>query len=158
MEEHNEITRRTCALALAVHRAGGEFIIENPVDRSDADLFCRMMVRTDCSRSIARMHHESHGALWRMPCVRELQAETDAAQLHLPQCAFGALRQKWTTLLCSPCIAEALGDVSKTRCDCASHVQSGSGDESLSKAAAYPAALNRRLARAFAACPPRDGA
>ena len=96
MEEHNELTRRTCALALAVHRAGGEFIIENPVDRSDAELFCRMMARTDCSRSIAHMHHESHGALWRMPCVRELQAETDAAQLHLPQCAFGALRQKWT--------------------------------------------------------------
>ena len=72
------------------------------MDRGDEQLEQEMKRRTTREGGVELAFNALHGSLWQMPCVQQLQQLTGARKLHLPQCALGGKRQKWTTLLCSP--------------------------------------------------------
>ena len=86
LDRANNVVARMCALLLLAHRAGTEFIIENPADRGDLtkpDLFI----------------NAEHGPLWLLPVACALARQTSAKMVTFAMCAFGAPWQKATTLM-----------------------------------------------------------
>ena len=86
-EESNVLVRRTMQLCEALAARGGDFIVENPIDRGDA--------------AMAWVYSEpDHCPLWSVPEVDATRRRTGARLVHCPQCAFaGASFQKWTTFM-----------------------------------------------------------
>ena len=77
LDRANNVVARMCALLLLAHRAGTEFIIENPADRGDLtkpDLFI----------------NAEHGPLWLLPVACALVRQTSAKMVTFAMCAFGA--------------------------------------------------------------------
>eukprot|EP00965_Chrysotila_dentata_P058379 1936132-Pleurochrysis_carterae.AAC.1 len=58
-----------------------------------------------------------------MPDIQELKADCSASLITFPQCALGALTQKYTSLLVSPVLAPTLQSLSDLRCQHHSHPQ-----------------------------------
>ena len=87
VHEANTLAARAAVICEEVASRGGEFMVENPIDRGDP-----------------RLHwvysEPDHCPLWELPVMQRLQRATGGSRVHFPQCAFeGALFQKWTTLL-----------------------------------------------------------
>ena len=101
----NELAWRALAIALAVQKAGGVFVIENPVDRNGPIAeelgLCFLM--------------PEHVSLWQLEEMRALQGITGGVLVHFPQCALGGRAQKWTTLMYSPAL-RGLAALGALRC------------------------------------------
>ena len=153
VDEADLLLERTLGIAAAVIRAGGDVVIENPVDRGDPALSDRLAPRSQDGRGV---HDEpDHFPMWLVPAVQQFQRVHHAAALHFPMCAFGSDYQKWTTLLCTPAAAALLEPGMRSRrCDHARHgvVAAGYGPNGpLAPAAArYPAGLHDFWAAALA--------
>ena len=148
LDEADLIVDRTCAVAAAVWASGGDFVIENPIDRGAAEL----------PEGVTR--EPDHFSLWQTAPVQRLVARTGAVFIHFPQCALGLEFQKWTTLLCSPTVAARLQHLSEMRCS-HHHVQAAGGYDADGvvvgpRAARYPDLLLRALAAAGAAALPSE--
>ena len=149
----NELAWRACEIAEAVQAAGGVYIIENPIDRSDAAL----------SQSLRLGHWPRHASLWQMDELLALHAVTGGHIVHFPQCALGGDAQKWTTLIYSPALAD-LDRLGKLRCSHRreEHRVRGAGRDArgvwaTAALAAYPADMNTVIAVAVdGAVPPRQ--
>ena len=144
-ERANELAWRACAIAAAVQAAGGVYIVENPIDRSDAEQ----------SRRLRLGYWPAHASLWQLDEVIELQTATGGLLVHFPQCALGGRAQKWTTLLHSPALT-ALAHLGELRCTHArgEHQERGSGRDAegawaTAKLAAYPSSMNDAIASAI---------
>jgi hypothetical protein len=139
----NKLVERSVALARAVKEAGGAFIIENPVTRSDP--------ATPHYRWVWR----SHASLWMHPFLLELGQEAGVRTVDFPQCALGGEYQKWTTLMYSDELEPHLGHLGQLRCTHVRHMRQASGRDvdgewRSAAAAAYPPAMNAVLAHACA--------
>jgi hypothetical protein len=143
------LVERSVAIARAVHDSGGEFVIENPVARSDP------------ITEHYRWKWRSHAALWSLPLLKALRKERWTRSVTFPQCALGGAFQKWTTLLYSVGLEPSLRSLGELRCDHARHPRQASGLEDgkwkSADAAAYPAEMNALLAHAFARLLRRPG-
>ena len=148
----NELARRACDIAEAVQAAGGVYIIENPIDRSDEAMSARLKLG----------HWPSHASLWQLDEIVALQCMTGGLIVHFPQCALGGAAQKWTTLLYSPTLATLAG-LGELRCyhrrD--EHIVVGRGRDAdgawvTAKLAAYPTGMNRVVADALDGAVPAD--
>eukprot|EP00965_Chrysotila_dentata_P053960 1790655-Pleurochrysis_carterae.AAC.1 len=64
-----------------------------------------------------------------MPNIAALKADTGATLITFPQCALGATAQKYTSLLCSRCVAPMLQSLSHLRCQHAGHRHIAGGSE-----------------------------
>ena len=152
--EANLLVKRTCALLIAGHLVGTQYIIENPSDRGDpreADIFL----------------HEDHGPLWHMPAMLALERVAGGRRATFPMCAFDSPWQKFTTLAYSPGFESWIAPLSHLRCHHATHSAMAGGEHdgerwNSAKAAAYPPDFNLYLARCVAAlsgeplAPPED--
>ena len=142
VQEANELAVRTAVICEEIARLGGEFVIENPIDRGDPAL---PWVFSE----------PDHCPLWALPAIKQLQLLTKGEKVHFPQCAFdGARFQKWTTLLASPGIAASIRSWGLLRCQHDSHdsVAAGYdmyGEPTGPRAAAYPSGMNEALAEAI---------
>ena len=141
----NELAWRACAIADAVHRIGGAYVIENPIDYGDVELTRRLRVRA----------MPAHASLWQLDELIALRRCTEGRMVHFPQCALGAVAQKWTSFLYSPALSD-LGSLAEMRCSHAKgeHQRATAGRTSdgrwrTAPLAAYPTCLNEILARAF---------
>ena len=132
----NEITRRTAVLLTAAHRAGAQFVLENPADRGDKENLLLYQVA-------------EHGPIWHDPHVRALQGACGAESVTFAQCMFGADVQKYTTLLFTPGLAPMLRPLHQMVCShtpgthtMAGGAQREDGTWNSAPAAAYPADFN----------------
>jgi hypothetical protein len=152
-EQANELAWRAAAIAAAVQRSGGVFIVENPVDRNGP-------IAEELGLSFQMPEHVS---LWQLAEMRELQSLTGGELVHFPQCALGGRAQKWTTLMYSPAV-RGLAALGALRCthSKAEHQRSvgrGEGGKYVTaEFAAYPPALNEAIAEALDAAVPRESA
>ena len=89
LDTSNLLVERSVAIARAVREAGGQFVIENPVTRSNP------------ATGHFRWRWRSHASLWMHELVKKLSAEPWARMVTFPQCALGGAFQKYTTLLFS---------------------------------------------------------
>ena len=142
LERANNVVARMCALLVLAHRAGTEFIIENPADRGD---LTRPELFIDAS----------HGPLWLMAAVCALTKLTSAKLVTFAMCAFGAPWQKATTLMYSAGFDSWLDVLRERRCEHSSHEKVAGGTKTKSgwnsnEAAAYPPDFNSYLAQASA--------
>ena len=140
----NELARRSCEIAEAVQTAGGVYIIENPIDRSDAAMSARLRLG----------HWPSHASLWQLDELIALRCMTGGLVVHFPQCALGGVAQKWTTLMFSPSLT-ALVRLGELRCHHRpyEHAVVGAGRDAdgawvTARLAAYPEGMNRAIADA----------
>ena len=141
------LAERTFAIASAVVRAGGVFIVENPITRSDEQL----------AKKLRLGYRPRHASLWDILHTREFQAAHPSLQVHFPQCALGGAAQKWTTLLISDTL-KALASLSDLTC---SHtrrehrtgrdVRVAGGHYATAALAAYPPLLNQAIVDALVA-------
>ena len=133
---------RMCALMIIAHRAGTEFVIENPADRGDAtrpDLFV----------------NENHGPLWLVDSVCALAKMASTSTVTFAMCAFGAPWQKMTTLMYTAGMSAWLDPLRERRCTHSSHPEVAGGKKangtwSSTEAAAYPPDFNSYVAQAVA--------
>ena len=89
VHEANVLAARAAALCEEVAIVGGDFVVENPIDRGDPGL---RWVYSE----------PDHCPLWQLPVMQRLERVAAGKRIHFPQCAFaGAQFQKWTTLLVS---------------------------------------------------------
>ena len=138
----NTITARLCALMILAHRAGTEFVIENPADRGDAtrpDLFV----------------NENHGPLWLVDSVCALAKMASTSTVTFAMCAFGAPWQKMTTLMYTAGMSAWLDPLHERRCTHSSHPEVAGGKKTngtwnSTEAAAYPPDFNSYVAQAVA--------
>ena len=143
LRDTNVLVRRMCAIILAGHIVGTQYIVENPSDRGDPsqpDIYL----------------HEDHGPLWLMPAVVALARVTEAHSATFPMCAFHSPWQKFTTLLYSAGFETWLSTLSSLRCHHRSHESMAGGEKdehgwNSARAAAYPADFNFFLSRSIAA-------
>ena len=106
VRDHNLLCERTCALALRVWQRGGDFVIENPIDRGDPD----------AEHGQYWPRAAGHTPMWLTRWIRDLRVATGAVPLHNAQCMLGGDFQKWTTWLCSPRLARQLAWFGKLAC------------------------------------------
>ena len=141
LDASNALVEATAAIARAMHQAGGSFIIENPVKRSDA------------SKAHYRAMWASHASLWDHPAMISLRKERWSRLVDFPQCAFGFQFQKLTTFMYSSDLEHLLQPLGHMRCT-HNHKVKASGLDYDGKwrsalAAAYPGELNAFLALAL---------
>jgi hypothetical protein len=108
LERANDVATRMCALLMLAHRAGTEFIVENPADRGDItkpELFINAL----------------HGPLWLMAAVCALSKHTSAKMVTFAMCAFGAPWQKATTLMYTAGLSAWLDVLRDRKCEHSSH-------------------------------------
>ena len=142
LDRANNVVARMCALLLLAHRAGTEFIIENPADRGDLtkpDLFI----------------NAEHGPLWLLPVACALARQTSAKMVTFAMCAFGAPWQKATTLMYTAGLDAWLDVLVDRGCEHSSHEKVAGGEKSnkgwnSNETAAYPPNFNSYLAQAVA--------
>ena len=137
----NLLVERSVAIARALQASGGQFIVENPVTRSDP------------STDRFRWRWRSHASLWMHPLVQQLAAERWTRSVDFPQCMLGGEFQKWTTLLYSEDLEPYLSPLGGLRCTHVKHAKQARGRGIDGKwrsaaAAAYPAPMNAHLADA----------
>jgi len=141
----NLLLQRTVEIIRAIHSCGGFFVVENPIDRSDADLSARLRLG----------HWPKHASLWAMEEIEELRKDTKAKTLHFPQCSLGQVAQKFTTLMFSSELdlsaLEGLTCSHSRREHRWSNKRNADGSWATAALAAYPPELNRILAEALAA-------
>lgn len=125
-------------ILMAAHRAGAEFVLENPVDRGDPEhplLF----------------QFAEHGPIWLDPYMQELSRACSTESSTFAQCMFGAASQKYTTLWYTAGLAPALRPLRQLVCTHApgSHSSVAGGVKDLDSlhwnsepSAAYPADFN----------------
>ena len=138
LDASNALVEATAAIARAMHQAGGSFIIENPVKRSDV------------SKAHYRAMWGSHASLWDHPAMISLRKERWSRLVDFPQCAFGLQFQKLTTFMYSSDLEHLLQPLGHKRCT-HNHMVKASGLDYDGKwrsalAAAYPGELNAFLA------------
>ena len=143
LDESNKLIERSIELARAIRAAGGAFIIENPVTRSEP--------ATPHFRWVWR----SHASLWMHPLVAALRQEPWVCTVDFPQCALGGLYQKWTTLMYSSELDSVLRPLGQLTCTHSRHLLQASGRDidgewRSAAAAAYPVAMNVVFAQACA--------
>ena len=141
LDDSNLLVERSVAIARAMRAAGGQFIIENPVTRSDPS--------TDHYRWVWR----SHASLWMHPAVSALLKERWCRTVDFPQCSLGSDFQKFTTLAYSVDLEAGMRPFAALRCTHARHLRQATGlDEhgqwQSTHAAAYPAEMHVWLASA----------
>ena len=150
VEDANACWRAAAEFAREIWRAGGEFVIEHPQRRG---------IRG--KRAYWRAH-ERLATPGDLPELLALEAEVGAVRLDLAQCALGGRFQKFTTLLCSPRIAEQLRWMEQQRCSrCDAFLpheerargRFADGSSRAAAAAAYPSEMCRGIAAAGLACP-----
>jgi len=142
LERANDVATRMCALLMLAHRAGTEFIVENPADRGDLtkpELFINAL----------------HGPIWLMAAVCALSKHTSAKMVTFAMCAFGAPWQKATTLMYTAGLSAWLDVLRDRKCEHSSHEKVAGGSKTTSgwnsnEAAAYPTDFNNYLAQAAA--------
>ena len=140
----NEITRRTAVILTAAHRAGAQFVLENPADRGDKENMLLFQVA-------------EHGPIWLDPHVRALHGACGAEAVTFAQCMFGADVQKYTTLLFTAGLAPMLRPLHQMVCSHSpgTHTMAGGaqredGTWNSAPAAAYPADFNLFMCDAIA--------
>ena len=141
LDASNLLVEATAAIARAIHAAGGSFIIENPVKRSDR------------SKDHYRSMWASHASLWDHPAMIALRKERWSRLVDFPQCAFGSQFQKLTTFMYSGDLEHILQPLGHKKCN-HHHAVKASGLDYDGKwrsavAAAYPGELNALLALAL---------
>lgn len=148
LDEADLIVERTCRVAREVWAAGGDFVIENPIDRGGDEV------------PEGTFREPDHFPLWLMPEVQRLQHDTGATLIQFPQCTLGLEWQKWTALLCSPGAAARLQYLSELRCT-HTHSQAAGGYDAQGqpvgpRAARYPDLMLQALAAAGARALPAE--
>ena len=141
LDAANLLVERSVAVARAIHEAGGQFVIENPVTRSDP------------STDHFRWRWRSHASLWMHRLVKALAAERWTRTVTFPQCALGGAFQKFTTLLFSVDLERHFSYLGDLRCTHERHAKQARGRDPDGKwrsaeAAAYPSAMNALLVEA----------
>ena len=142
LERANDIVNRTASLLLLAHRAGTQFIIENPADRGDL---------TEPKLYL----HRDHGPLWLMPAILHLADKVSAKSVTFAMCAFGAEWQKETTLMYTAGLDAWLDSLRERTCEHSHHAKLAGGDKrpdgwNSNETAAYPPDLNMFFAQAMA--------
>ena len=140
----NDVTSRSMAIASAAVAANAAVIIENPVSRGVGSPWYEP-------------RYARHASLWDMPCVARWREACGALQVDCAQCAFGGEYMKLTTFLYSSDLHVAMSAMEAAVCShqgeahaAVAHGVDSDGRFVSARAAAYPAALNRALARALA--------
>ena len=106
-----------CALLLLAHRAGTEFIIENPADRGDVAK-PKLFINAE------------HGPLWLLPVTCALARQTSAKMVTFAMWAFGAPWQKSTTLMYTAGLDAWLDVLVDRGCEHSSHEKVAGGEKS----------------------------
>ena len=150
LRKHNAMAEFSARVALAAFEAGATFIIENPPDRG--------MIGSRLYRWRARRH----APLWLMHCMRELARETQPLWLTFPQCAFGGLFQKWTTLMAAGPRANQLMALGQLECTHDKHERvamgrDAAGASNAAAAGAYPIGMTAFVMWALARPELRSG-
>ena len=119
-----------CALLMLAHRAGTEFIVENPADRGDVSL-PKLFIDA------------AHGPLWLMAAVNALAKRASTKLVTFAMCEFGAPWQKATTLMYTAGLSSWLDVLRERQCSHATHEKVAGGTKTGSswnsnEAAAYP--------------------
>ena len=140
----NDVTSRSMAIASAAVAANASVIIENPVSRGVGSPWYEP-------------RYARHASLWDMPCVTSWREACGARSVDCAQCAFGGEYMKLTTFLYTSDLHAAMSAMEAAVCShrgeahaAVAHGVDSSGRYVSARAAAYPAALNRALARALA--------
>ena len=145
----NTLVDRAVQIIRAVVNRSGCYIVENPIDRSNAEQSERLHLG----------HWPRHASLWDMEEMKALRQDTASELIHFPQCALGGDAQKWTTLLVSSSLADhgLRAELGSLRCTHArgTHRKRGrgrgrDGAYTTSGLAAYPPQMNRILAHVIA--------
>ena len=156
LAEGNALTHRAIELCAAVWEAGGEVIIENPIDYGDERTLERLSSTPPSSEGLAREQCERHCPLWSIPWVGSFMRFTDAEFVTFDQCTLGSPYRKPTTLAVTPGLYDAIRyDFGGRRCCCrGKHAKRTIGRDGFeyrsAAAAAYPPAMNALLAKALA--------
>lgn len=146
LDTANNLVARSVAIAATMAKSGGEWCIENPIDRG-----CKTSPHY-------RYKYRQHCPLWELEEVRQLRKECSAMEIELAQCALGGDFQKLTCLLATPRIANLLSPLWHAKCRhaaagephrCTAHGFNARGESLTARAAAYPAAMNVILSRAL---------
>ena len=142
LDRANDIVARMAALLLLAHRAGTQFVIENPSDRGDL------------TKPKSFLHAE-HGPLWLMPAILALGNQTSTKLVTFAMCAFGAEWQKETTLMYTAGLDAWFDSLDEQVCTHGKHSKVAGGDKTgdgwnSSATAAYPSDFNNFVAQAFA--------
>ena len=156
----NTLTVRSLALCAAVFEAGGEVLIENPMDYGEPGLWATNprtgRVEADSAVAAARLQ-KRHAPLWCMPWTRSFAEATDAELLNFAQCRFESPFQKYTSLLVTRDFERCAPSLSAFRdkpCTCRKpHAKvavgrNANGDWVSAASARYPEAMNEQIARA----------
>ena len=135
VEVSDLLVKRSVAIARAVKASGGQFIIENPITRSDP------------STNHYRWRWRSHASLWMHPEMKGLLGERSTRRVDFPQCALSGEWQKFTTLAYSVDLEPYLAKLGMLTCTHERHKKQAVGRDPDGKwksaaAAAYPAAMN----------------
>ena len=109
VKKHNDLTDISVRIARAAYRAGGTFVIENPIDRGDRE------------SKWFNKRFADHVPLWVMPGVCELADEVKPVWVSVPMCAFKGEFQKYTTLMAAGPTAAYLRVLNYLTCSHTSH-------------------------------------
>ena len=149
LKASNALLERTVniAIAAATSSARSSVILENPADRSEAgDEICR------------DPDFKDHGSMFRTKAFRRLLAAVNLAHVTFAYCRLGSPYQKYTTLYFTGDVASELSALGGPEYKCnhsrGEHEekvggQREDGSYASARAAAYPAQLVIKLARAF---------
>ena len=145
--KHNLLADYTAQVWRACVDSSTPVALENPASRSD-------------KQSPAHWSRfPRHGSLWHMPCIASALGASRACFHTFSQCMFQANAQKWTTIASGGDLSRTLAGLGAARYHCSHgsqrHEEVLTGRDALGRsrageAAAYPASLNRLLARAVA--------
>ena len=104
---------RSAQIAYAIWASGGEYLIENPVDRAEEG--------TDWYSE----RWAEHAPLWVMEEIKELRRRTKARMITFAQChaELGSKFQKYTSILTSDRLEPHLRHMNGMRCECPKNVK-----------------------------------
>jgi hypothetical protein len=91
VDRSNELVRRTVIIARAI-MSNGDVCFENPCDRGGYD------DEDSVVRSLYQEEWSTHGPLWKLPIMQDMNSELNLHAVTFPQCALGGRFQKYTTL------------------------------------------------------------
>ena len=110
VEASNMVVEAAIGVVRAARRASrAGFIVESAIDRGDPGT-------TASPNPHFRPWYALHAPLWLTPPLIALADDTLAQLREAPQCAFGALFQKWTAFLSDPTTAGFLSFLSSLEC------------------------------------------
>ena len=139
LAKHNALIAWSAHVIDLCDSAGVAWAVENPADRGDESSAAWWPAKRD------------HAPLWLQPAMACVLRRLRAHLVTFPQCAFGAPWQKYTTVACSSCMADAAARLLGRCCTHTAHAKQAHGRDAsgaslATAAAAYPLELSEALA------------